>query len=111
MNFIQLLSTEAVQHITIHCLNAPVWTAGASLQPLSRTLGFQSWSGERIQEGDLLEPRVPTDDCWRKDGRWHVARFIFQSQDPNLLPIVDVFNLPTEPDARFHLEVGPVCFL
>ena len=47
-----------------------------------------------------------------KDGRWHQTQFIFQSQDPNLLPIVDVYNLPkTEPGARYHLEVGPVCFL
>uniref|UniRef100_A0A3B3BX37 Fibrillar collagen NC1 domain-containing protein n=2 Tax=Oryzias melastigma TaxID=30732 RepID=A0A3B3BX37_ORYME len=111
MNFLHLLSTEAVQHITIHCLNAPLWAAGASLRRLSRTVGFRSWTGERIREGGPLEPLVPTDDCWIKDGRWHVARFVFQSADPNLLPIVDVYDLPTEPEARFHLEVGPVCFL
>lgn len=47
-----------------------------------------------------------------KDGRWHQTHFIFQTQDPNLLPIVDVSNLPTRERAgRFHLEVGPVCFL
>ncbi|KAF3851335.1 hypothetical protein F7725_013107 [Dissostichus mawsoni] len=85
MNFIHLLSTEAVQHITIHCLNTPVWAAGPSLQPSSRSI---------------------------KDGRWHQTQFIFQSQDPNLLPIVDVLNLPTaDGGARYHLEVGPVCFL
>lgn len=47
-----------------------------------------------------------------KDGHWHQTRFVFQTQDPNLLPIVEVHNLPTpEQGARYHLEVGPVCFL
>uniref|UniRef100_A0A3Q3A8I0 Collagen, type XXVII, alpha 1b n=1 Tax=Kryptolebias marmoratus TaxID=37003 RepID=A0A3Q3A8I0_KRYMA len=112
MNFIHLLSTEAVQHIIIHCLNASVWAAGPSEQPSSKAVSFKAWSGEKIQPGDLLEPLIPRDDCWIKDGRWHQTHFIFQSQDPNLLPIVVVHDLPTtEPGARFHLEVGPVCFL
>jgi len=25
------------------------------------------------------------------DGRWHQTQFIFQTQDPNLLPIVEVY--------------------
>ncbi|XP_045907508.1 collagen alpha-1(XXVII) chain B-like isoform X2 [Micropterus dolomieu] len=112
MNFVHLLSTEAVQHITIHCLNTPVWAAGPSLQPSSWAVSFKAWTGEKIQAGDLLEPLIPRDDCWIKDGRWHQTHFIFQSQDPNLLPIVDVYNLhSTEPGAHYHLEVGPVCFL
>uniref|UniRef100_A0A3B4VJM7 Fibrillar collagen NC1 domain-containing protein n=2 Tax=Seriola dumerili TaxID=41447 RepID=A0A3B4VJM7_SERDU len=112
MNFIHLLSTEAVQHITIHCLNTPVWAAGPSLQPSPSAVSFKAWNGEMIRAGDLLEPIIHRDDCWIKDGRWHQTHFIFQSQDPNLLPIVDVYNLPTTaPGARYHLEVGPVCFL
>lgn len=113
MNFVHLLSTEAIQHITIHCLNTPVWSAGPSSHPSSTdAVSFKAWTGQRIQAGDLLEPQVPQDDCWMKDGRWHQTRFIFQTQDPNLLPIVDVKNLPsTSPGSRYHLEVGPVCFL
>lgn len=112
MNFLHLLSTEAVQHIIIHCLNMPVWATGPSLLLSTHTVSFKTWTGERIQAGDLLEPIVPRDDCWIKDGRWHQTHFIFQMQDPNLLPIVDVFILATtKPDARYHLEVGPVCFL
>ncbi|KAM7391210.1 hypothetical protein PAMP_021914 [Pampus punctatissimus] len=112
MNFIHLLSTEAVQHITIHCLNTPVWAAGASLTPSTQAVSFKTWTGEKIQAGDLVEPLIPKDECWIKDGRWHQTHFIFQTQDPNLLPIVDVNNLPTtEPGSRYHLEVGPVCFL
>uniref|UniRef100_A0A8D3D491 Fibrillar collagen NC1 domain-containing protein n=1 Tax=Scophthalmus maximus TaxID=52904 RepID=A0A8D3D491_SCOMX len=105
MNFIHLLSTEATQHVTVHCLNTPVWAAGPSLQP----------SGGAV----MTEPTLPCMNCLSpcdlqiKDGRWHQTHFIFQTQDPNLLPIVDVYNLPptAEPGARYHLEVGPVCFL
>uniref|UniRef100_A0A3P9NFG7 Fibrillar collagen NC1 domain-containing protein n=2 Tax=Poecilia reticulata TaxID=8081 RepID=A0A3P9NFG7_POERE len=112
MNFIHLLSTEAVQHIIIHCLNASVWAEGPTQQPSPRSVSFKAWTGEDIQAGDLLEPQIPRDDCCIRDGRWHQTHFIFQSQDPTLLPIIDVHNLPTtEPGARFHLEVGPVCFL
>lgn len=64
MNFIHLLSTEAVQHITIHCLNTPVWAEGASLHPSDKAVSFKAWTGEKIQAGDLLEPLIPRDDCW-----------------------------------------------
>lgn len=64
MNFIHLLSTEAVQHITIQCLNTPVWAEGPSLQPSDKAVSFRAWTGERIQAGDLLEPLIPRDDCW-----------------------------------------------
>lgn len=141
MNFIHLLSSEAVQHITVHCLNTPVWAAGPDLAPSAGAVSFKAWTGEEIRAGDLLEPLTPRDDCWVgaehlklrakehgleaasnnkalfdlpqiKDGRWHRTHFVFQAQDPHLLPIVDVYNLPsTEAGARYHIEVGPVCFL
>lgn len=64
MNFIHLLSIEAMQHITIHCLNTSVWAAGPSLQPSTRAVSFKAWTGEMIRAGDLLEPLIPRDDCW-----------------------------------------------
>lgn len=64
MNFIHLLSTEAVQHITVHCLNTPVWAEGPSLTPSTQAVSFKAWTGEKIQAGDLLEPLIPKDECW-----------------------------------------------
>lgn len=47
-----------------------------------------------------------------KDGRWHQTLFSFRTQDPQQLPIVNIYNLPpSEPGQQYHLEVGPVCFL
>lgn len=112
MNFIHLLSTEAVQHIIVHCLNMSVWAIGPSLRPSKQIISFKTWAGETIPAGDRLEPLVPRDDCWIKDGRWHQTHFIFQMLNPNWLPIVDVINLEAQdPSAGFQLEVGPVCFL
>lgn len=78
MNFIHLLSTEAVQHITVHCLNTPVWAAGPSLQPSTRAVSFKAWTGERIQAGDLLEPLVPRDDCWVRTYSLLILRFLLK---------------------------------
>jgi len=64
MNFLHLLSSGATQHITVHCLNTTVWAPGPSLQPGANAVGFKAWNGDRIQAGDLLEPRVVRDDCW-----------------------------------------------
>uniref|UniRef100_A0A9J7XX07 Collagen, type XXVII, alpha 1b n=1 Tax=Cyprinus carpio carpio TaxID=630221 RepID=A0A9J7XX07_CYPCA len=112
MNFIHLLSSEAVQIITIHCLNVSVWAAGDSKTPSSSAVYFKAWNGQIIESGGFIEPELIKDECWITDGRWHQTQFIFQTQDPNLLPIVEVYNLPsTKSGSHYHLEVGPVCFL
>uniref|UniRef100_A0A8C2FGB5 Fibrillar collagen NC1 domain-containing protein n=1 Tax=Cyprinus carpio TaxID=7962 RepID=A0A8C2FGB5_CYPCA len=112
MNFIHLLSSEAVQIITIHCLNVSVWAAGDSKTPSSSALYFKAWNGQIIESGGFIEPELIKDECWITDGRWHQTQFIFQTEDPNLLPIVEVYNLPsTKSGSHYHLEVGPVCFL
>uniref|UniRef100_A0A665U871 Fibrillar collagen NC1 domain-containing protein n=1 Tax=Echeneis naucrates TaxID=173247 RepID=A0A665U871_ECHNA len=112
MNFLHLLSSEAVQHIIIHCLNISVWRS-AEDQPASQgSVRFKAWSEEVFEVGGELEPEVIEDSCWIKDGRWHQAHFVFHSLDPTVLPVVDIYNLPnTTPGSHYHLEVGPVCFL
>lgn len=112
MNFLHLLSSEAVQHVTIHCLNVSVWRTAADLPPAQEAVRFRAWSGEMIEAGGDLEPYVLEDSCWMKDGRWHQTHFLLRSQDPQLLPVVNIYNLPpTTPGSHYHLEVGPVCFL
>lgn len=112
MNFIHLLSSEAVQIITIHCLNVSVWAAGDSKIPSAGAVYFKAWNGQIIESGGFIEPELIKDECWITDGRWHQTQFLFQTEDPNLLPIVEVYNLPsTKSGSHYHLEVGPVCFL
>lgn len=111
MNFLHLLSSEAVQHIIIHCLNVSVWRS-AENQPVAQgSVRFKAWNGE-VFEGGELEPEVLEDSCWINDGRWHQTHFVFHSLDPTFLPVVDIYNLPkTTPGSHYLLEVGPVCFL
>uniref|UniRef100_A0A4W4H7P3 Fibrillar collagen NC1 domain-containing protein n=2 Tax=Electrophorus electricus TaxID=8005 RepID=A0A4W4H7P3_ELEEL len=112
MNFIHLLSSEAVQLLTIHCLNMPVWAAGPSRAPSPSAMHFKAWNGQMIEARGLIQPDLLKDECWMTDGRWHQTQFRFQTQEPGLLPIVDVLNLPSaKPGSSYHLEVGPVCFL
>uniref|UniRef100_A0A3Q4GJJ8 Fibrillar collagen NC1 domain-containing protein n=1 Tax=Neolamprologus brichardi TaxID=32507 RepID=A0A3Q4GJJ8_NEOBR len=115
MNFLHLLSSEAVQHIIIHCLDVSIWRS-AEDQPVEQgSVKFKAWSGEVFEVGGELEPEVLEDSCWvrlRSNGRWHQTHFVFHSLDPTLLPVVDIYNLPkASPSSHYHLEVSPVCFL
>ncbi|CAG5867680.1 unnamed protein product [Menidia menidia] len=112
MNFLHLLSSEAVQHVIIHCLNVSVWRSAENQPVPQASVKFKAWTGEVFEVGGELEPDVMEDSCWVKDGRWHQTHFIFHSLDPTLLPVIDVYNLPkTSPSSHYHLEIGPVCFL
>uniref|UniRef100_A0A8D0BVG5 Fibrillar collagen NC1 domain-containing protein n=1 Tax=Salvator merianae TaxID=96440 RepID=A0A8D0BVG5_SALMN len=108
LNFLHLLSSEAVQNITFHCLNTPVWPEG----PSEATVRFRAWNGQIFDAGGQLRPEVVVNDCEIQDGQWHQTLFTFRSQDLHLLPIVNIHNLPpSEPGKQYLLEVGPVCFL
>lgn len=106
MNFLHLLSAGAEQRITIHCLNVTIWSHAPNQPPSQNAVQFHSWTGE------VLEPDVLEDTCWQLNGRWQHADFLFRVLEPALLPVVRISNLPkVMPSSRFHLEVGPVCFL
>ena len=64
MNFLHLLSSEAVQHVTIHCLNISIWRSSPDLPPSQEAVRFRAWSGEMIEVGGDLEPYVLEDSCW-----------------------------------------------
>lgn len=63
MNFLRLLSSEVVQHITIHCLNTSVWREGSSEKPLEKAVRFKAWNGQMFEAGGQLRPEVAADDC------------------------------------------------
>uniref|UniRef100_A0A8C4YKB9 Fibrillar collagen NC1 domain-containing protein n=4 Tax=Testudinoidea TaxID=8486 RepID=A0A8C4YKB9_9SAUR len=112
MNFLHLLSSEVVQHITIHCLNMSVWREGSAEKPSEKAVRFKAWNGQIFEAEGPFKPKVATDDCKIQDGHWHKTVLTFWTQDPNQLPIVNIYNLPpSEPGKQYHLEVGPVCFL
>lgn len=64
MNFLHLLSSEAVQHIIIHCLNVSVWRSTEDQPAAQGSVKFEAWSGEVFEVGGELEPEVIEDTCW-----------------------------------------------
>lgn len=64
LNFLHLLSSEAVQHITIHCLNTSVWRSAEDPTANQGSVRFKAWSGEVFEFGGELEPEVIEDSCW-----------------------------------------------
>lgn len=64
MNFIHLLSSEAVQLLTIHCLNVSVWAGRASRPPSHNAVRFKAWNGEIIEARGLIQPELLKDECW-----------------------------------------------
>lgn len=117
MKFLHLLSTEASQDITFHCLSdlplSPTDTYSANgpgQEYRDRPPRFRGWNGQMFEADTLLEP-LP-DECKIQDGSWHQSRFFFHTQDSYELPIVDIQEPPSsQPNHLLHLEVGPVCFL
>lgn len=63
MNFLRLLSSEVVQHITIHCLNTSVWREGSAEKPSQKAVRFKAWNGQMFEAEGKLKPEVAADDC------------------------------------------------
>ncbi|CAO2600347.1 Collagen alpha-1(XXIV) chain, partial [Lemmus lemmus] len=105
MNFLHLLSTEATHIVTVHCRSTQA--AGPGL-PVS----FKGWNGQIFEENTLLEPKVLSDDCKIQDGSWRKAQFLFHTQNPNQLPVIEVQNPPhLGTQQKLHIESSSVCFL
>lgn len=64
LNFLHLLSSEAVQHVIIHCLNFSVWQPDENRPAGQASVRFKAWSGEVFEVGGELEPDVLEDSCW-----------------------------------------------
>lgn len=64
MNFLHLLSSEAIQHIIIHCLDVSVWRSAEEQQAGKKSVKFKAWTGEVLEVGGDLEPDVLEDSCW-----------------------------------------------
>lgn len=64
VNFLHLLSSEAVQHIIVHCLNVSVWRSAEHQSANQGSVRFKAWTGEVFEVGGELEPEVIEDSCW-----------------------------------------------
>uniref|UniRef100_A0A3Q2Q4T6 Fibrillar collagen NC1 domain-containing protein n=1 Tax=Fundulus heteroclitus TaxID=8078 RepID=A0A3Q2Q4T6_FUNHE len=118
MKFLHLLSSEASQSITFHCLGDPAYSSDDKLSstgPKQREESkprFIGWNKHVSEKDTLLEPKLIQDECEIQDGSWHQSHFFFHTQDSRQLPIVDIQEFSS---SLLHyqrpIETGPVCFL
>uniref|UniRef100_A0A3P9QAZ1 Fibrillar collagen NC1 domain-containing protein n=3 Tax=Poecilia reticulata TaxID=8081 RepID=A0A3P9QAZ1_POERE len=116
MKFLHLLSSEASQSITFHCLGDQSYktkdkfSSSASMQREDSKPRFIGWN--KHTSNTLLEPHLIQDECKIQDGSWHQSHFFFLTQDSRQLPITDIQEFSSSLlNHRQHLETGPVCFL
>uniref|UniRef100_A0A3B5LD68 Fibrillar collagen NC1 domain-containing protein n=2 Tax=Xiphophorus couchianus TaxID=32473 RepID=A0A3B5LD68_9TELE len=116
MKFLHLLSSEASQRITFHCLGDPAdktkekFSSSGSMHREDSKPWFIGWN--KHTSNTLLEPHLIQDECKIQDGSWHQSHFFFHTQDSRQLPIIDIQEFSSSlPNHRKHLQIGPVCFL
>ncbi|KAK3547779.1 hypothetical protein QTP86_029937 [Hemibagrus guttatus] len=114
MKFLHLLSIEATQSISLHCYSESddSFTSSTSIQTPGN-MRFYGWNGQVLERSSMSHHYVLQDHCGVHDGQWHSSRFLLHTQDPTLLPVVDVqgFQPQSAGSEQRHLEVGHVCFL
>ncbi|GCB75668.1 hypothetical protein scyTo_0020385, partial [Scyliorhinus torazame] len=112
MNFLHLLSSEAVQTITIHCLNFPVWKNTSNNDSYANSMRFRGWNGQIFKANTISQPKIIRDGCKIQDGTWQQTQFLFHTQVVDRLPIVEIQGLPRlSPAKQYRVEIGLVCFL
>jgi len=97
VNFLHLLSSEAEQHIIIHCLNISVWRSAEDQLAAQSSVRFKAWSGEMFELGGELEPEVIEDSCWVGQTTCHGADrpFVDTILDIQTYSLVETFMLWT----------------
>lgn len=109
MSFLQLLSSKAEQLVTYHCFNSIAFENARG--NARKSLSFMSWNDLEIKNRGKFKYDVVSDDCKEKNSSWGSTVFKIESTKPTRLPVVDVkvedFGNPQQ---KFKIEVGQVCF-
>jgi len=113
MEYLGLLSNRAVQNITIHCKERPVWYNQMSqgYESAMRFKGVKDTIYEQSRSEGKYTPKVLSDDCSYVSKSWRSTVLEFNNHKYIRLPIVDF--APSKIDnknAEYGLDMGPVCF-
>jgi len=113
LEYLGLLSNNAVQNMTIHCKERPVWfnqqTGG-----YETAMKFKGLKETIFQEGKpegKYTPKVLSDDCSYASRSWRSTVLEFNNQKYIRLPILDFAPLRSNnANAEYGIDMGPVCF-
>lgn len=107
----RLNSNSVRQNITYHCRNSHAHKDSFGNEtPYIKVLSNDELE---IHTAGHIKNRlkVLSDECNKKDGKWHKTVFEYTSKITERLPISDiaVFDV-ADPNEEFGLELGPICF-
>lgn len=112
LKYLSHLSREAYQTVTIHCKDQVVWY-DSSKGNYEKAMHFMG--SNQMVYTPIIKKRISTqviqDGCKSQSKDWSSTVLRFVSRKFVHLPIVDVAPVRSERDARFGIELGPVCFL
>jgi len=112
MKYLGLLSNNAVQNVTIHCKERPVWfnqqTGG--YETAMKFKGMKETVFAQTKDSKYT-PKVLSDDCQYGSKSWKATVLEFTSNKYIRLPIVDFApGMVSNGNAEYGLDMGPVCF-
>lgn len=113
LGFLQLLSVEAQQNFTYHCLNSVAYFDSAK-RTYRKGLKLLGWNDVEItpRGNQRVRYEVTDDDCRFKRPEWAQTVLSYSTDKPVRLPIMDIAIRDIgQPDQKFWIEVGNVCFI
>ena len=108
---IRLNSMKVRQNVTYHCRNSHAYKTSEGKE--KTFVKLMSSDAVEMHNGahKKNQPKVLSDGCKVKDGKWHKTVFEVESTATTRLPIVDVAAFDVaDADEEFGIELGPVCF-
>ncbi|GBP71966.1 Collagen alpha-1(III) chain [Eumeta japonica] len=111
---LQSVSTSAVQHLRIKCLNAYVYSDGDDHK--SRSISFVTWNDVMLRSHSTEDNphyvyTVDKDGCKDSAQEWKVTEFALESKKAERLPITDIYVRDVRGEAQhLYIELGKLCF-
>ncbi|GBP06749.1 Acetylcholinesterase collagenic tail peptide [Eumeta japonica] len=111
---LQSVSTSAVQHIRIKCLNAYVYSDGDDHK--SRSISFVTWNDVMLRSHSTEDNphyvyTVNKDGCKDSSRDWKVTEFALESDKPERLPVTDIYVRDVRGEKQhLFIELGELCF-
>lgn len=112
LGFLQLLSAHATQNITFHCKKTIAYF-DASKNNHRRGLKLMTWNdNELLPKGpQRLRYEALEDGCQYRSNDWSKTVITYTTEKSSRLPLTDVaIRDISEPDQKFWIEIGAVCF-
>lgn len=111
MRHLRMNSQRVRQNITYHCRNSHAFKNANGKE--ETFVKFMNDDSVEMHRGAHAKnrPKVISDGCNVKDGKWHKTVFEVETTATSKLPVSDIAVFDVADDnEEFGIELGPVCF-